>query len=465
MTLSLDERHRGTATSTGLKAALAEALAEAAQSEGTTLIALPAPVAPSEALLARKSEDAVAWAAPDGLEVLGLGVAAAVEGHGSGRFAEVAAAGSSLLKSVRPIGLLGAEAASPRLFGGFAFQPGTPRTSNWQALGEARFVLPELTYVVDQRRARLLVAARAEPLSQKGARDEIVERVAGALAVLDRGFEAGAEPARTTPLRERPEADWNALVETIHSEIERAALEKVVLARRVEVTLTAEPDPADVLYRLRRQASECTRFLIRHAGVTFLGATPEWLARLHRGALETEAVAGSIGALEPGAAENLLGSQKDLAEHALVLREIMKVLGPFARSLEAASAPELITLRHVLHLRTRVRATLAGSPHLLQLIERLHPTPAVGGIPTARALEWISSHEPDERGWYAAPFGWFDASGDGEMAVALRSGLLRGASAELYVGSGIVRGSTPVAELTETRWKLRALLGALGVSE
>src|SRR5688500_11908463 len=143
MTLSFDERHRATATqSAGFRAALGDALTEASESETTTLIALPAPVAPSEALLARTRDDAVAWAAPGGLEVLGLGVAAAIEGHGGGRFAEVAASGSALLKRVRTVGLLGAEAASPRLFGGFSFQPGTPRTANWQALGEARFVLP-----------------------------------------------------------------------------------------------------------------------------------------------------------------------------------------------------------------------------------------------------------------------------------------------------------------------------------
>jgi isochorismate synthase EntC len=112
-----------------------------------------------------------------------------------------------------------------------------------------------------------------------------------------------------------------------------------------------------------------------------------------------------------------------------------------------------------------VTARLRGNPHLLEVVERLHPTPAVGGIPTARALEWLAAHEPDERGWYAGPVGWFDAAGDGDMAVALRSGVLEHRTAHLYVGSGIVAGSAPAAELNETRWKLRTLLGALGVAE
>jgi isochorismate synthase EntC len=119
----------------------------------------------------------------------------------------------------------------------------------------------------------------------------------------------------------------------------------------------------------------------------------------------------------------------------------------------------------VVHLRTRVLASLVGAPHLLDVVERLHPTPAVGGAPTARALEWIASHERDERGWYAGPIGWFDQAGDGEMAVALRSGVLEAKRAHLYVGAGIVEHSVPEAELAETRWKLATLLSALGIRE
>jgi isochorismate synthase EntC len=118
----------------------------------------------------------------------------------------------------------------------------------------------------------------------------------------------------------------------------------------------------------------------------------------------------------------------------------------------------------VVHLRTRISGVLREPLHVLELVERLHPTPAVGGVPTARALSWIAEHEPDERGWYAGPIGWVDAQGDGAFAVALRSGLLENHRASLYAGAGIVQGSDARSELNETRWKLQALLGALGVS-
>ena len=106
---------------------------------------------------------------------------------------------------------------------------------------------------------------------------------------------------------------------------------------------------------------------------------------------------------------------------------------------------------------------LASPTPVLDLVSELHPTPAVGGVPTLSAVPWISATEPVPRGWYAGPIGWIDAAGDGELAVALRSGLLRGASAWLWAGAGIVRDSDPDAELAETHLKLGALLDALGV--
>ena len=236
-----------------------------------------------------------------------------------------------------------------------------------------------------------------------------------------------------------------------------------MLARRVSVELPRPLDPAHVLGRLRGEAPESTRFLVRRNGSVFLGATPERLAKRSGASLQTEAVAGSISTLDREAARHLLESSKDLAEHALVVREIVRALEPLAEHIEAPERPELCELRHVLHLRTRIEATLKDAPHLLEVVERLHPTPAVGGVPTGRALEWIAANERDERGWYAGPVGWFDLAGDGEMAVALRSGVLEETRAHLYVGAGIVEHSLPQAELAETRWKLQTLLSALGI--
>src|SRR5690606_24097922 len=262
---------------------------------------------------------------------------------------------------------------------------------------------------------------------------------------------------------EQPESDWHAQVRAILDGIARGEIEKIVLARRVDALLPSTPDVPALLERLRDLAPECVRFALGVGSAVFLGATPERLVKKAGDQFETEAVAGSF----PTGGEaplRLLESEKDRFEQAIVLRQILDGLGPLALSLDAASTPELHVLRHVAHLRTRVRGVLRSEQHVLDLVERLHPTPAVAGSPTPRALAWIAEREPDERGWYAGPLGCFDARGDGEFVVALRSGVLVDRTLSLYAGCGIVAGSEPESELVETRWKLAALLGALGVS-
>ena len=169
----------------------------------------------------------------------------------------------------------------------------------------------------------------------------------------------------------------------------------------------------------------------------------------------------SIRADSAADARALLASTKDQGEHAFVVRQVVESLAPLCAKLDHPAEPEIRGLRNVLHLRTAIAGTLSAPHHVLDLAARLHPTPAVGGTPTDAALAWIAAHETDPRGWYAGPVGWFDAAGDGKLAVALRSGILEGTRAHLYAGAGIVRDSDPDAEYAETRLKLAAVLSAL----
>ncbi len=116
------------------------------------------------------------------------------------------------------------------------------------------------------------------------------------------------------------------------------------------------------------------------------------------------------------------------------------------------------------HLETPVAAWLPRAGRVLDLVERLHPTPAVGGFPREQALTAIRELETFDRGWYAGPFGWTDLAGEGDFAVAIRSALLDGHSASLFAGGGIMADSDPAAEWEETCLKLRPMLSALGVS-
>jgi len=163
------------------------------------------------------------------------------------------------------------------------------------------------------------------------------------------------------------------------------------------------------------------------------------------------------------ASAELRASHKERREHDLVVHAIRDALADWAE-VDAPDAPDLRVLRHVVHLHTPFRARLHAPRHVLELAARLHPTPAVGGTPRELAVDWIRTREPVARGWYAAPVGWFDLDGNGELAVAIRSGVLVGNRAHLWAGGGIVAGSDPDRELAETEIKLRAMLGALGIS-
>jgi len=94
------------------------------------------------------------------------------------------------------------------------------------------------------------------------------------------------------------------------------------------------------------------------------------------------------------------------------------------------------------------------------LMQALHPSPAVGGVPTNKAIAYLREHEPFDRGWYAGPVGWVGPE-SGEFAVAIRSGLVRGNTLSLYSGAGIVDGSTPDGEWSEIETKLSNALSAL----
>ncbi|HEY5658394.1 MAG TPA: chorismate-binding protein, partial [Myxococcota bacterium] len=210
----------------------------------------------------------------------------------------------------------------------------------------------------------------------------------------------------------------------------------------------------------------CATFAVGCGDASFVGATPERLLRLTGRRIETSALAGSAPrghSPEEDArlALELIESKKEQSEHAVVVRELRETLAPLCRELRVPEAPTRLRLEGIQHLETPLCGTLEGDAHILDIAAAVHPTSAVAGAPRRAALEWLARNEPLERGWYGGAVGFVDASGGGELAVALRSALLRGATAHLFAGAGIVPGSRPQAELQETRIKLRALLTPL----
>jgi menaquinone-specific isochorismate synthase len=436
---------------------------ENAADDEWVVVDVEAPVAEADAVLqAFPDEDAVLWSPPRGPEYAGLGIAQSIEGRAGARFDEVRERSHALWRRLRALGTGPASAElGPRLFGGFAFSADGTRAEPWRDFGDARFVLPRVLYARDQHRALLsLVVQRAE-LRSGSAHEHVrlFQRVQDALAhgVVAKPVEAATQPVERTGI---PASAFRERIAALLELIRAGEVRKVVTAQELLLRFVSALDPIATAIALRDEAPGCVRFVFRWAQAAFVGATPERLLYKHGLELTTEALAGTIAA---GAdSENRLqGSQKELEEHRYVVSSITRALEPLCAQCHVASAPEIRRLKHLLHLRTPISAELRASTHVLELLERLHPTPAVGGVPTERAVEWIRQHEAFDRGWYAGAVGWFDASGDGDFNVALRSGLLSGCEARLFAGGGIVKDSVPQDEYEETHLKLTALLAAL----
>jgi isochorismate synthase len=416
--------------------------------------AVPAPLVPLEAARAALPRDlAFVWEPPDGTVWVGSGAAARLDVSGAGRFEELRLAAQALWARVSPS--LPPGAPAPRLFGGLAFAPFAADDPPWTSFGDASFTLPRLAYVRADERAWVLAAAAQDEATVGAELDAVLARLQRSAA---RAPTLPPPPGATLAPPDR--TAWHGLVGGILAEIAAGRARKIVAARRAEVRAAATIDEGAVLRRLGGQPTTW-RFAFARGGATFLGATPERLVRRAGDEVLSEALAGSVAA---GHAGELLASSKDRAEHAMVVRAVADALAPLCATLDVPVAPQLRELRHLLHLWTPIRGRLrAPAPHVLELAAALHPTPAVGGLPRADALAWIAAHEPTARGWYAGPVGWFDAAGDGELVVALRSALVHGSRAFVYAGAGIVAGSDAARELDETGLKLRGMLGALGV--
>lgn len=356
-------------------------------------------------------------------------------------------------------------ARPPRFCGAFAFHQAPSTEGPWHAFPRLGFRLPRYRYVTDARRASLSLAVLAEEIATADQRNRWVSRVLSLCDNLTQLVPIPRHAARILARHESPSrARWMELVDQARLAMASGPLEKVVLARELALELDIAPTPSQLLTRLAWLAPETTRFAIRRGSSVFLGATPERLVLRLGSELRTEALAGSIRATDPEAAEILLASDKDRHEHQLVVQEIDRKLTRLGAVPQYPARPQVRQLRHVLHLSTPISARLAGPPHVLSLAAQLHPTPAVCGVPEEAAQRFIVETEGFERGMYAGAVGWFDADGDGEMLVALRSGLLEGNTFRLYAGAGIVQDSIPERELDETELKCESLLEALDLA-
>ncbi|MCB0888431.1 MAG: chorismate-binding protein, partial [Nocardioidaceae bacterium] len=250
----------------------------------------------------------------------------------------------------------------------------------------------------------------------------------------------------------RSAADWEGAVWEAVIRINAGELEKVVMARDLIATATNDIDVRWPIRRLAEAYDMCWTFHVDG----MVGATPELLVRRERGLVTSRVLAGTIrrtgdDVRDVALAGQLARSSKDLEEHEYAVRSVAEALQPHCTSMNVPEVPFVLHLPNVMHLATDVTGVVDPSgANLLELAAALHPSAAVGGTPTKTAVDLIDQIEGMDRGRYAGPVGWFDANGDGEFGIALRSAHVSGNKARLFAGCGIVANSDPEAELAES---------------
>jgi len=360
------------------------------------------------------------------VEIVGVGEFVRLTARGPQRFAELNTMFTEALARFTP-----EHRSSIHAIGGGSFDPD----------GEAFLIVPRVTVVRRGREVTTITIGESESAG-------LTRRSVG-----------------VTPVVQWPDIDsvYRDRVRTALSRLD-SEFGKVVVARAITGRVVTPGDERAPLLRLSANYPDCHIFAVDG----LWGASPETLVRVRDRRVHTRVLAGSAArGLDPEsdarAEATLAASTKDRDEHEYAMQSVLTALAPHCRTIVGASTPFTLRLSNVWHLASDIEGVLTSRESVLNIIDSLHPTAAVAGVPTARALETIADIEAIPRRRYAGPVGWVDGSGNGEWAIALRCAQWRDTEIVAHAGAGIIAGSDPESEFTETELKFRPIREALSL--
>jgi menaquinone-specific isochorismate synthase len=350
------------------------------------------------------------------------------------------------------------------LLGGMKFDPKQETSSLWKNFQTSRFTLPEFLLTRVHNRTFLTVNSMVQK------EDHPAQLASWLKQKEEQLFARQSIPNQVVSVKIKKEKDiekWLETIEKVKNDIRNGKSEKVVLAREIRIRLNEPVILSTVLQGLTETQPNSYVFAFEESGDCFVGATPERLVRVDQRSLLSTCLAGTAARGKTKEEDEkigdfLLNDQKNREEHDFVVQMIKKAVTNYSTDVTIPNAPVLYRLKNLQHLYTPVTATLKKEYSIFDVVEQLHPTPALGGTPTEEALAFIRNYEPMDRGWYGAPVGWVDSNDSGEFAVAIRSGLIQGDEASLFAGCGIVKDSDPKSEYEETAIKMLPMLSVLG---
>jgi len=414
------------------------------------------------------------WESPaDEEAVAALGSVRELSSRGTERFRTIETSLSKAKSENKSYDFFPGDAPSmPFWVGGFSFFNELKKTT-WKGFKPAYFTLPELSFIKKNGNTTACITLSMDSkFIPETLHDRIIEKISS-FPLNKKGekaysFKSDSHKNQIHKLTSEEELQqWIESVKKIKNKINRKEVEKIVLARQLQIRIADNFEASEALHSLRSTYPGCTTFLIKNeASGTFMGSSPEQLLSVNGETIKTDALAGSIGRgkndfQDKYLESKLFGSTKNQKEHSYVVQSIKKSLSPFLNTLQSAGRPMLKKLLNVQHLYTPIKGKIKNHTTPFTLLEHLHPTPAMGGTPRDEALSYIRKNERFERGWFASPIGWITTDGQARFNVAIRSGLIKEQTARLFAGCGIVEDSNPEDEWDETNLKFKPMLSAL----
>ncbi|MFZ3576808.1 isochorismate synthase [Virgibacillus sp. DJP39] len=348
--------------------------------------------------------------------------------------------------------------------GGMAFDPDKARTLLWDNFSDSEFTVA--AYMLTKHEDEYYLTMNVH-VSENDRTSDLTNQLNKKVETL-LGNDVNI-PTNTVILdKYEIEPDkWKQTVQFATEQIKTSEVEKIVLSRELRVKLNRKAQISTVLHDLLETQTNSFVFAFERGEDCFVGATPERLIKIQEDHLLSTCLAGTAPrgntlSEDKLLADNLLEDDKNRSEHDFVVKMIEEAISPYCSTINVPREPIIYPLKNLQHLYTPVTAIVSPDVNMFDIIKQLHPTPALGGVPREKSLQFIREHELLDRGWYGAPVGWLDHNNNGEFAVAIRSGLIQGDEASLFAGCGVVRDSDPEEEYEETNIKLLPMLTVLG---
>lgn len=452
-----------------LRSALEETVSRARLSQTSQLVSFTEPIDSFDPYLFFENGnqlegDRVFWSSPEEKFYLaGAGEAFSIT-SADNRFGEMEKQWKHLLAHASIYNPYEMPGTGPIALGGFSFDPEKETSGLWKKFEGSQFRIPAYLLTVRGDASYLTINCLVGKAENAAQLEESMEKSKQLL--LNKAPQLPAGPKIMARKDIEPEY-WKETVKKATDSIQSGEAEKIVLAREMRVEFEEEASLASVLRNLSNAQKTSYIFAFEQEGNCFLGASPERLVKVEDRKLLSTCLAGTARRGFTQREDEMIGKKllydkKNRQEHDFVVQMIKQAVEGCSRHINVPEVPALLKLKHLQHLYTPVEARLDDAYTIIDVVKRLHPTPALGGLPKQNSLAFIREHEKLDRGWYGAPVGWMDAYENGEFAVAIRSSLVQGKEASLFAGCGIVQDSDPEAEYEETLIKLAPMLSVLG---